>query len=183
LYLEAISYKLGLNFIYDLQSIGVVPTDISMDFYWVNSAGYGFAPGVHTKRRFISFAAARSFFNSTYPTYITSDMAGSSVGVEYVAGTLQIFNFEATIRIIDILNGFTVNYSFPADVQRTAEIDRSIDFHRQSVTSLINSYKSEYNPFVTLFPTIYAFIYSDPGYFNLTELLEARRQTIMNKSI
>jgi len=183
LYLEAISFKLGLNFIYDLQSIGVVPTDISMDFYWVNSGGYGLAPGIHTKRRYTTFALAKSYFNSTYPIYFTSDQAGSSVGVEYISGSLQIFNFTATIRIIDILNGFTVNYTFPGDVQRTAEIDRAIDFHRQSVTSLINSYKSEYNPFVQLFPTIFAFIYSDPGYFNLTELLEARRQAIMNKSI
>ena len=182
MYLEAISYKLGLNFVYDLTSIGVVPDDISMDFYWVNSAGFGFAPGVHTKRKFSSFASAKSY-NSTYTNYISSDIGGNSVGVEYVAGSLQIFNFSASIRIINVLNGYTVNYSYPADVQRTAEITRAIDFHKQSVESLINSYKSEYDPFVTLFPTIYAYIYSNPGYFNLTELLEAKRQTIMNKRI
>lgn len=182
MYLEAISYKLALNFIYDLNSIGVEPSDISMDFYWVNSAGYGFAPGVHTKRRFSSFSSAKSY-NSNYSTYITSDIGGNSVGVEYIAGSLQIFNFTASIRIQDILNGYSINYTVPGDVQRTEEITRAIDFHKQSVESLINSYKSEYNPFVTLFPTIYAYIYSDPGYFNLTELLNAKRQTIMNKRI
>lgn len=182
MYLEAISYKLALNFIYDLNSIGVDPSDISMDFYWVNSAGYGFAPGVHTKRRFNSFSSAKSY-NSNYSNYITSDIGGNSVGVEYIAGSLRIFNFTASIRIQDILNGYSVNYTIPGDVQRTEEIARAIDFHKQSVESLINSYKSEYNPFVTLFPTIYAYIYSDPGYFNLTELLNAKRQTIMNKRI
>lgn len=182
MYIEAISYKLALNFIYDLTSIGVVPEDISMDFYWVNSAGFGFAPGVHTKRRFNSFSSAKSN-NSAYNNYISSDIGGNSVGVEYVAGSLQIFNFTASIRIIDILNGYSINYSVPVDIQRTEEINRAIDFHKQSVESLINSYKSEYEPFVTLFPTIYAYIYSEPGYFNLTELLEAKRKVIMNKRI
>lgn len=182
MYLEAISYKLGLNFVYDLTSIGVVPDEIGMDFYWVNSAGYGFAPGSHIKKKFSSFASAKSY-RSTYTTYISSDRSGYSVGVEYVSGSLQIFNFSASVKIMNVLNGYTVTYTFPADVQRTEEITRAIDFHKQSVERLINSYKSEYEPFVTLFPTIYAFIYSTPGYFNLTELLEAKRQTIMNKRI
>jgi hypothetical protein len=181
-YLEAISYKLGLNFIYDLTSIGVVPDDISMDFYWVNSTGYGFSPGIHEKRKFINFSSAKSN-NSSYAYYFNSDRSGYSVGVEYISGSLQIFNFSASIKIINVLNGYSVTYVVPSDVQRTEEITRAIDFHKQSVESLINSYKSEYEPFVTLFPSIYAFNYSDPGYFNLTELLNAKRHTIMNKSI
>jgi hypothetical protein len=182
-YLEAISYKLGLNFIYDLNSIGVVATSINMDFYWVNSAGYGFAPGVHTSKNFHTFESAKSNYNSTYPTYINSDKSGSTVGVQYVAGTLQIFDFQASIVIINVLGSYQINYTFPANIQLTPQIQSYIDFHRQSVVGLINTYKAEYEPFVTLYPTIYAFIYADPGYFNLTDMLEAKRRIIMNKRI
>lgn len=183
MYLEAISYKLGLNFLYDLNSIGVVATSINMDFYWVNSGGYGFAPGMHTSRNFNSFESAKSNYTSTYPTYINSDRSGSSVGIQYVAGTLQIFDFQASIVIINILGSYQINYTVPSNIQLTPQIQSYIDFHRQSVAGLINTYKAEYDPFVTLFPSIYAFIYADSGYFNLSEMLEAKRLIIMNKRI
>jgi hypothetical protein len=182
-YLEAISYKLGLNFIYDLSSIGIDAERISLDFHWVNSAGYGFSPGVHAKKTFQSFSLAKSNYTSTYRLYKTNDMGGYSVGVECVEGTVSAFNFSAKIRILNILNSYIINYAFPVDVQRTTEIDRAISMHKTSVENLINSYKIEYEPFITLFPTIYSYIYSDPGYFNLTSLLEIKRQIIMNKHI
>jgi hypothetical protein len=181
-YLEAISYKLGLNLISDLGAIGVVPDSIRMDYYLVNSAGYGLTPGLHNKKSFSSFSAAKTE-NSNYVSYMNSDRSGYSVGVEAITGAINLYNYNASIRIYDILGNYTVSYSFPSDVQRTEEITRAIDFHRLSVESLINSYKSEYTPFVTLFPTIYAFIHAEPGYYNLTQLLEAKRQIIMNKRI
>lgn len=183
MYLEAISYKLGLNFLHDLNSIGVVATSINMDFYWVNSAGYGFAPGMHVSKNYNTFEAAKSNYTSTYPTYINSDKSGSTVGIQYVTGTLQIFSFQASIVIINVLGSYQINYTVPANIQLTPQIQTYIDFHKQSVEGLINNYKAEYEPFVSLFPTIYAFIYSDPGYFNLTELLNAKRLIIMNKRI
>jgi hypothetical protein len=182
-YLEAISYKLGLNFMYDLNSIGVNIENTSLDFHWVNSAGYGFSPGVHSKKSFQSFSSAKSYYNSTYSLYKTSDMGGSSVGVEYIQGNVFAFNFSANIRILDILNNYIINYTIPVDVQRTEEINRSIAMHKASVENLINNYKVEYEPFITFFPTIYAYIYTNPGHFNFTELLEIKRQIIMNKRI
>ena len=182
MYIEAISYKIGLNLISDLGANGVAPDSIRLDYYLVNSAGYGLTPGLHNKKSFASFSTAKSEFTS-YANYMNSDRSGYSVGVEAITGTVNLFNYSVTIRIYDILGNYTVNYSFTSDVQRTEEINRAIDFHRLSVESLINSYKSEYTPFVTLFPTIYAFIDAVPGYFNLTQLLEAKRQIIMNKRI
>lgn len=183
MYLEAISYKLGLNFIYDLNSIGINAENISLDFHWVNSIGYGFSPGVHTKKTFQSFSLAKSYYDSTYHLYKTSDIGGYSVGVEYIEGSVVVFNFFVKIRILNILNNYIINYTFPVDVQRNAEIDRAISMHKSSVENLINNYKIEYEPFITLFPTIYSYIYSDPGYFNLTNLLEIKRQIIMKKYI
>lgn len=182
MYLEAISYKLGLNLISDLGAIGVVPDNIRLDYYLVNSAGYGLGNGLHTKKIISDFSTAKNDFTA-YANYMNSDRSGSTVGVEVITGTVNLFNYSMTIRIYDILGNYTVNYSFASDVQRSEEINRAIDFHRLSVESLINSYKSEYTPFVTLFPTIYAFIHAVPGYYNLTELLEAKRQIIMNKRI
>ena len=75
MYLEAITYKLALNFLTDASVGEASVTSLKLDFYDVYT-------GKHEKYNYIDLAEAVKEFNETYTAYQLSDKAGFIVGVE-----------------------------------------------------------------------------------------------------
>jgi hypothetical protein len=176
MYLEAVSFKLALNLIFDLEANGLSCTYLKVDLWDLYT-------GVRQKKIFKSLTEAKAFFTETYVGYTLSDRAGSIVGIE-VFRTSGTFDFSIGINGDDIVGTtYRLYQSRTYDSARNESFQRVTDFQLSNAQAIVDSYRDIYLRFIDPYSTIYAFIYAKPGYFRHTTAFEAERLKIMNKEI
>jgi hypothetical protein len=176
MYLEAVSFKLALNLIFDLEANGLSCTHLKVDLWDLYT-------GVRQKKIFKTLTEATTFFTETYAGYTLSDRAGSIVGIE-VFRTSGTFDFSIGINGDDIVGTtYKLYQSKTYDSFRNQSFQRVTDFQLSNAQSIIDTYREIYFRFIDPYSTIYAFIYAKPGYFRHTTAFEAERLKIMNKEI
>ncbi len=173
MYLEAISYKLALNFLTDVSVGAASVSSIKLDFYSVST-------GKHEKYNYIDLAEAVKEFNDTYSGYQLSDKAGFIVGVESFTVDYAL-GYSLSISSRDVIGNYVLTTN--SNDKASDYLKRITDFQKSAVEQKIIEYRNNYFPFIDPFSTIYAFIYAKPGYFKHTTVLNRERIKIMNKQI
>ena len=173
MYLEAITYKLALNFLTDASVGEASVTSLKLDFYDVYT-------GKHEKYNYIDLAEAVKEFNETYTAYQLSDKAGFIVGVESFTVNYSL-GYSLGISTRDVIGNYVVTTS--SNDKASDYLKRITDFQKSAVEQKVIEYRNNYFPFIDPYSTIYAFIYARPGYFKHTTALDRERIRIMNKQI
>lgn len=173
MYLEAITYKLALNFLTDISLGDANVNSIKVDFYDVVS-------GKREKYNYIDLSEMIDEYNSTYNGYQLSDRSGYLVSVESFSVNYTL-GYNLSISARDVLGDYVLTVS--SNDKTSDYLKRITDFQKSAVENKIKEYHLNFAPFIFPYPSIYAFIYARPGYFRNTSELERDRARIMKKQI
>ncbi len=174
MYLEAITYKLALNFLTDVSVGDANVTSIKVDFYDI-------ASGKREKYNYATLSEMVDEFKATYEGYQLSDRAGALVSIESFLVTYDSLGYTLDISARDVLGDYVLTVG--SNDKFSEYLKRITDFQKFAVEDKIKEYNLYFLPFIFPYPTIYAFIYAKPGYFKYTSDLERDRIRIMNKQI
>jgi hypothetical protein len=169
LILEAISFKLALDFFIYLKKNGVVPGTIKMDF---------FDRVKHEYTGFATIEDMQSYFNLNYIP-IDDCTLGDLVSIQSFLSISNTYNFDINYKISDVTGNLVINQSSGFDIQRNSQ--RAVFKERQLnlVKNTIGEYLSFYNEIKKIYITgIYSPCYAVPGWTENTWYLNSLKVAI-----
>lgn len=167
--LEAISFKLALDFFIYLKKNGVVSNTIKIDF---------FDRVKHEYTNFATIEDMQSYFNLNYIP-IDNCALGDLVSIQTFLSISNTYNFDINYKISDVVGNLVINQSSGFDIQRNSQ--RAVFKERQLnlVKNTIGEYLSFYNEIKKIYTTgIYSPCYAAPGWTENTWYLNSLKSAI-----
>lgn len=167
---EALSFKLALNFLEYLKKNRVVSTGIKLVFWdRVN----------HEFTTFTDINEMSSYFNEQYKL-IDNCTLGALCSLEVFQGTSNLYDFTTQYTASNITSSYKLTtgsqYDRERNKQRSILTNRQISFINQAV----NEYLSFFNEIKRIYVTgIYSTCYAIPGYFEGTSYLNNLRLALL----
>lgn len=159
---EALSFKLALNFLEYLKKNRVVSSGIKLVFY--DRANYEFTT-------YTDVNAMSVYFNEQYK-FIDKCNLGALCSIEVFQGTSDLYDFTTQYTASNITSAYKLTagsqYDRERNKQRSILTNRQISFINQAV----NEYLGFFNEIKRIYVTgIYSPCYAIPGYFEGTSYL------------
>ena len=173
--IEALTFKLTLDFLIYLKKNRIVVTDIRTKFY----------DKVQGNTEFVTYdtpSDVQAFYDKSYipldPCYL-----GDMVGLEFFRAGSTLYDFENTYIASDVTGNYSLvsgaSYDGERNKQRAVLKDRQKDFINKSV----EEYRKYYNELKRIYVTgIYSPCYAEPGWSQGTWYLNELRKTFTDTS-
>jgi hypothetical protein len=165
--LEAITFKLALDFFIFLKKNRITCTSIKVDFF------------DRVKHEYIDFAdvaAMQAYYNKNYIP-IDNCFLGDLVSIQFFLAESELYDFTTEFRAIDVTNKFTLETGSAYDRQRNAGrkvlIDRQIQLIKNAVTDYVKYWRELKYIYIT---GIYSPCYAEPGWSENTWWLKSFRE-------
>jgi hypothetical protein len=169
LILEAISFKLALDFFIYLKKNGIVSNTIKIDF---------FDRVKHEYTNFATIEEMQSYYNLNYIPIDTCNL-GDLGSIQSFLSVSNTYNFSINYKVSDVIGNLTINQGSGFDLQRNNQ--RQVFKERQLglLNNTINEYLSFYNQLKKIYITgIYSPCYAVPGWSENTWYLNSLRNAI-----
>lgn len=172
--IEALSFKLILDFLTNLDKNGLHTSNIKVRFW--DRFRYEFI----TYQNILEMS---SFFSLKY-SYIDNCVLGNLCSLQFFEANSSLYDFETQYKAIDITGSYKLITGSSFDIQRNPQ--RSIFTTRQ--TSLINLSVSEYlkylNEITGIYTTgLYSPCYAKPGWSQGTSYLKMLREGLLGNQL
>ena len=168
--IEALSFKLALDFFKYLQKNRVYSTDIKIDF---------FDRTRHEYYDYADVAAMQAYWDERF-RFIDNCFLGDLGGITFFRSTSDIYNFETNYKAIDVIGNYQLVPGSGFDLQRNPQRkqfkQRQINFINETVAE----YVAFYNELKFIYVTgIYSPCYAEPGWSENTWYLRSLRDALI----
>ena len=165
--LEAITFKLALDFFIFMKKNRITCTSIKVDFF------------DRVKHEYIDFAdvaAMQKYYDDNYKP-IDNCFLGDLVSIQFFLATSELYNFTTEYRAIDVTEKFTLETGSAFDRQRNAGRKVFIDRQIQLTKNAVNDYLKYWRELRYIYITgIYSPCYAEPGWSENTWWLKSFRE-------
>jgi hypothetical protein len=169
LILEAISFKLALDFFIYLKKNGIVSNTIKVDF---------FDRVKHEYVNYNSIEDMQSYFNLNYVPIDTCNL-GDLCSIQSFLSTSNTYNFSINYKVNDVIGNLSINQGSGFDIQRNSQRDVFKQRQLNLLKNTISEYLSFYNEIKKIYITgIYSPCYAVPGWSENTWYLNSLRGAI-----
>ena len=169
--IEAISFKLALDFFIFLKKNRITCKSIKVDF---------FDKVKHEYIDFADVAAMQAYYNKTYIP-LDNCFLGDLVSIQFFLATSELYDFTTEYRAIDVTNDLSLETGSAYDRQRNAGrkvlIDRQIQLIKNAVADYVRYWKELKYIYVT---GIYSPCYAVPGWSENTWYLQSFRNAFIS---
>jgi len=165
LIIEALTFKLALDFTDYLRKYRIYLTDVKMDFF------------DRTKHEFIDFADI-SAMQAHYDTYLPIDICnlGDVAGIQFFRATSNCYDFDITYKATDVIGKLNVDQGVSFDLQRNSQRSTLTERQLTFLNKTIAEYLRFYNELKAIYITgIYSPCYAEPGWSENTWFLKSLR--------
>ena len=167
--LEAISFKLSLDFFIYLKKNGIVSNTIKIDF---------FDRVKHEYTNFATIEDMQSYYNDNYVPLDTCTL-GDLGSIQSFLSTSNTYNFDINYVVNDVIGNLSIVQGSGFDIQRN---DQRLVFKSRQLSLIkntINEYLSFYKELKRIYLTgIYSPCYAEPGWSENTWYLASLRKAI-----
>ena len=165
--LEAITYKLALDFFKFLKKNRINATSIKVDFY---------DKVRHHYIDFVDVAAMDTYYTTNY-TPIDNCTIGDLVSIQFFTATSDTYNFTTTYNATDVTQDFKLVTGSSYDRQRNAGRQVFIDRQKQLIINAVKQYVDYWAELKYIYVTgIYSPCYAVPGWSENTWYLNSLRE-------
>lgn len=173
--IEALTFKLSLDFIKYLKKNRIDITDIRTKFF----------DKVQGSSEFVTYADVDALQNFYDKSYVPLDpcFLGDLVGIEFFRGESTLYDFENTYIASDVTGAYSLKSGSGFDLQRNSQrkvlTDRQIGF----INKAVEEYREYFNELKKIYVTgIYSPCYAVPGWSQGTWYLDQLRKTLTASS-
>ena len=167
--LEAISFKLALDFFTYLKKNGVISNTIKMDF---------FDRVKHEYTNFATIEDMQSYYNLNYIP-IDNCTLGDLRSIQSFLSISNTYNFDINYKVNDVTRNLVINQSSGFDIQRNSQRAVFKDRQLNLIKNTIGEYLSFYNEIKRIYITgIYSPCYAVPGWTENTWYLNSLTSAI-----
>lgn len=165
--IEALSFKLALDFFKYLKKNRIYSTSIKIDFFdRIRHEYYDFA----------DVEAMQKYWDTNYIPIDNCNL-GDLGGISFFRADSDTYNFSTTYKAIDVIGNYQLIPGASFDLQRNAQRavfkDRQKDFIDKAVSEYVAFYKELKFIYVT---GIYSPCYAEPGWSENTWYLKSLRE-------
>jgi hypothetical protein len=172
LIIEAISFKLSLDFFKYLKKNRITPTQIRLDFY---------DRKLHQFTTFNSVDEMQTFFDTTYVPTSECEL-GNIISIQTFSATSDLYTFPITYKAFDVSTSlYNAAQGSSYDRQRNSQFD----VFKQRQLTLLNNTVAEYFNFYSeikyIYETgIYSPCYAEPGWSQNTWWLKSLEKALLD---
>jgi hypothetical protein len=171
--IEALTFKLALDFGKYLRKNRIYLGDVKLDF---------FDRTVHEYRDFSDLSAMQEFYDQRYVP-IDNCRLGSLVGIQFFRSTSDTYDFPTSYKAVDVLGNVTVSPGAGFDIQRDPGREILKERQRAFVDKSIREYIKFYSELRYIYVTgIYSPCYAEPGWSENTWWLRSLRDTLVGST-
>jgi len=173
LIIEALTFKLALDFTEYLRKHRIYLADVKIDFF------------DRIKHEFIDFAdqtAMQSYYDDNYLPVDNCNL-GNLGGIQFFRATSDTYNFAITYKAVDVIGNYTLAPGASYDIQRNSQ--RAVLTERQQtfLNKSVAEYRKFYNELKQIYTTgIYSPCYAEPGWSENTWYLKSLREAFMDST-
>ena len=168
--LEAITFKLALDFFKFLKKNRITANSIKIDFY--NRA----------KHEYIDFAdtaAMEAWYNKRYIPLNNCNL-GDLCSIVFFLAESDAYNFTTEYKAIDVVQQLKLTTGSSYDLQRNAGRQVFIDRQKQLITNAVTDYVKYWSELKYIYTTgIYSPCYAVPGWSENTWYLKSFREAFI----
>jgi hypothetical protein len=169
--IEAITFKLALDFFTFLKKNRISCKSIKIDF---------FDKVKHEYIDFADVAAMQAYYNKTYIPLDTCFL-GDLVSIQFFIATSELYDFTTEYRAIDVTNNLSLETGSAYDRQRNAGRKVLIDRQIQLIKNAVIAYVKYWNELKYIYVTgIYSPCYAVPGWSENTWYLQSFRDAFIS---
>ena len=164
---EAITFKLALDFFKFLKKNRINATSIKVDF---------FDRVKHEYVDFVDTAAMETWYNQTYIPLNNCNL-GDLVSIQYFLADSNTYNFNTEYKAIDVTNKLNLTTGSQFDLQRNAGRQLLITRQKQLIENAVKEYVKYWAQLKYIYITgIYSPCYAVPGWSEGTWYLKSFRE-------
>lgn len=169
--IEAITFKLALDFFTFLKKNRISCKSIKIDF---------FDKVKHEYIDFADVAAMQAYYNKTYIP-LDNCFLGDLVSIQFFIATSELYDFTTEYRAIDVTNNLSLETGSAYDRQRNAGRKVLIDRQIQLIKNAVIAYVKYWNELKYIYVTgIYSPCYAVPGWSENTWYLQSFRDAFIS---
>jgi len=175
LVIEALTFKLSLDFFVYLKKYKIEVSKIRIGFYDQASAKTEFTD-------FSSIAEMELFYQSNYVPF-DNCLVGDLVSIELFLGASDLYDFITEYRAEDLTDKFKLTSGSSFDIQRNSQ--RSVFTNRQIafINRAVEDYRKYWNELYRIYTTgIYSPCYAQPGWSQGTWYLHQLREVLTSRN-
>ena len=165
--IEALTFKLALDFAKYLHKNRIYLVDVKIDF---------FDRTLHEYLDFSDLDAMQVYYNENYVPLNNCEL-GTLAGIQFFNSSSNTYNFETTYKAIDVLGQLQVIQGASFDIQRNDQRNvlkqRQLDFLNKTIQEYLNFYNQLKFIYIT---GIYSPCYAEPGWSENTWYLKSFRE-------
>lgn len=171
--IEAITFKLALDFTNYLRKNRIYLADVKLDFF------------DRTKHEYINFAdqaAMQAYYDQHYVPLDNCEL-GDLVGIQFFNSSSNLYDFPTTYKAVDVLGQVKVSPGAGFDLQRNAQREVLKQRQLDLLNLTIQQYLKFYNELKFIYMTgIYSPCYAEPGWSENTWWLKSLREAIVGST-
>jgi len=173
LIIEALTFKLALDFTDYLRKHRIYLTEVKIDFF------------DRTKHEFVDFADYSAMQINYDENYVPIDNCnlGDVCGIQFFRATSDIYDFTTTYKVTDVLGNLNVDQGVSFDIQRNAQrevlSERQITFLNKTLAEYLKFYSELKAIYIT---GIYSPCYAEPGWSENTWYLKSLREAFTDST-
>ena len=171
--IEALSFKLALDFFKYLHKNRIYSTEIKIDFFdRVRHEYYDYA----------DIAAMEAYWNEHYVP-INNCFLGDLGGITFFRATSDTYNFDTNYKAIDVIGNYTLVPGSGFDLQRNRQRQVFKDRQRNFINKTVSEYLAFYKELKYIYITgIYSPCYAEPGWSKNTWYLKSLRDAFTSST-
>jgi hypothetical protein len=173
LIVEALSFKLALDFFKYLKKYRINATDIKIDFF------------DRVKHEYVDFANLdeMQLYYDEYYVPINNCFLGDLGGIQLFRATSDTYNFPTSYKAIDVIGNYKLEPGSGFDIQRNQQRQVLKDRQRDVINNAVSEYRRFYNELRNIYITgIYSPCYAEPGWSENTWYLKSLREALTNST-
>jgi hypothetical protein len=171
--IEALTFKLALDFTKYLRKNRIYLADVKLDF---------FDRSRHEYSDFLDLAAMQAYYDQNYVP-LDNCLLGSLVGIQFFRSTSDTYDFPTSYKAVDVLGNVTVSPGAGFDLQRNDQRTVLKDRQLTLLRNTIGEYLKFYNELKFIYVTgIYSPCYAEPGWSENTWWLRSLRETLVSSN-
>ena len=165
--IEALSFKLALDFFKYLQKNRIYSTAIKIDF---------FDRVRHEYYDYTDVAAMQAYWDQHY-RFIDNCFLGDLGGITFFRAESDTYNFNTNYKAIDVIGNYTLVPGSGYDIQRNKQRAVFKDRQKNFIDQAVAEYVAFYNELKFIYVTgIYSPCYAEPGWSENTWYLKSLRE-------
>lgn len=171
--IEALSFKLILDFFKYLKKYRIISTDIKIDFFDRNK---------HEYVDFSTIAEIEKYYQEYYVP-LNNCFLGDLCSIQFFRATSDIYNFSTSYKAIDIIGNYKLEPGSNFDIQRNQQRQALKNRQEDVINNAVKEYRNFHSEIISIYTTgLYSPCYAEPGWSENTWYLKSLKEALTNST-